>query len=334
MKKKFKVGIIGLGVGERHLEAYLKFGCDVKKIFDIKKSKMLKIKKKYPKIEICKSESDLINDKEINIISIASYDNNHYQQIIKCIKNKKNIFVEKPVVLSEHHAKNIYKLLDKNKNIFFFCNFILTESPVFKKLKTDIKKNIYGKLFKIDADYNYGRMQKIIKGWRGKIPFYSVTLGGGIHLVDLLNWISNSRVREIKSFANKICTHKTNFRYKDCVVSILKYENDMIAKISSNFGCVYPHFHKLSLYGTKKTFENDINNIRIFKKRDSEKNTEFKNNYKKYYKGNAIKVFLNSIGNEKVRKILIKRVFESLNVCFGIEKSIKTNKNIKIKYFS
>ena len=30
----------------------------------------------------------------------------------------------------------------------------------------------------------------------------------------------------------------------------------MIAKISSNFGCVYPHFHKLAIYGTKKTFEN------------------------------------------------------------------------------
>ena len=334
MKKRFKVGIIGLGVGERHLEAYLKFGCEVKKIFDLKKKKMFKIKKKYPMVEICKSESDLINDKEIDIVSIASYDNDHYQQIIKCIKNKKSIFVEKPVVLSESHAKNIYKLLDKNKNIFFFCNFILTESPVFKKLKIDLKKGSYGKLFKIDADYNYGRMQKIIKGWRGKIPFYSVTLGGGIHLVDLLNWISNSRVKEVKSFANKICTYGTNFRYNDCVVSILKYENDMIAKISSNFGCVYPHFHKISLYGTKKTFENDIKYIRIFKKRDSKKNTEFKNNYKKYYKGNAVKVFLESIGNQKIRKTLIKRVFESLNVCFGIEKSIRTDKKIKMKYFS
>ena len=334
MKKRFKVGIIGLGVGERHLEAYLKFGCEVKKIFDLKKKKMFKIKKKYPMVEICKSESDLINDKEIDIVSIASYDNDHYQQIIKCIKNKKSIFVEKPVVLSESHAKNIYKLLDKNKNIFFFCNFILTESPVFKKLKIDLKKGSYGKLFKIDADYNYGRMQKIIKGWRGKIPFYSVTLGGGIHLVDLLNWISNSRVKEVKSFANKICTYGTNFRYNDCVVSILKYENDMIAKISSNFGCVYPHFHKLSLYGTKKTFENDIKHIRIFKKRDSKKNVEFKNNYKKYYKGNAVKVFLDSIGNQKIRKTLIKRVFESLNVCFGIEKSIRTDKKIKMKYFS
>ena len=41
MKKKFKVGIIGLGVGERHLEAYLKFGCEVKKIFDLKKKKIV-----------------------------------------------------------------------------------------------------------------------------------------------------------------------------------------------------------------------------------------------------------------------------------------------------
>jgi predicted dehydrogenase len=334
MKKKFKVGVIGLGVGERHLEAYIKFGCEVKKIYDINKDKMLKIKKKYPKIEISKSENDLINDKEIDIVSIASYDNDHYQQIVKCIKNKKNIFVEKPVVLSELHAKNVNKLLNKNKNVFFYCNFILSESPVFKKIKSDIKKNRYGKLFKIDADYNYGRIKKITEGWRSKIPFYSVTLGGGIHLVDLLNWISNSRVKEIKSFANKICTYKTKFKYKDCVISLLKYENNMIAKISSNFGCVYPHFHKLTIYGTKKTFENDIKHIRIFEDRESKRIKEFNNDYKNYFKGNAIKVFLDSIGNYKTRKILIKRVFESLMICFGIEKSIKTNKNVKINYFS
>lgn len=108
----------------------------------------------------------------------------------------------------------------------------------------------------------------------------------------------------------------------------------MIAKISSNFGCVYPHFHKLTIYGTKKTFENDIKHIRIFEDRESKRIKEFNNDYKNYFKGNAIKVFLDSIGNYKTRKILIKRVFESLMICFGIEKSIKTNKNVKINYFS
>ena len=48
MKKNFNIGVIGLGVGERHIESYFKFGCKVKKIFDFDKKKMLLIKKKYP----------------------------------------------------------------------------------------------------------------------------------------------------------------------------------------------------------------------------------------------------------------------------------------------
>ena len=45
VKRKYQVGIIGLGVGERHLQAYRKFGCNVKKIYDIKKKKCMKSKK-------------------------------------------------------------------------------------------------------------------------------------------------------------------------------------------------------------------------------------------------------------------------------------------------
>ena len=40
------------------------------------------------------------------------------------------------------------------------------------------KMNRFGKIFYIEGDYNYGRVKKITK--RGKIPFYSVTYGGGL----------------------------------------------------------------------------------------------------------------------------------------------------------
>ena len=84
--KKNNVGVIGLGVGERHIESYLKFGCKIKKIFDFNKKKMKLIKKKFPSVEICNSENEIFKDPEINIVSIASYDNYHYNQILKCIK--------------------------------------------------------------------------------------------------------------------------------------------------------------------------------------------------------------------------------------------------------
>ena len=330
--KKNNVGVIGLGVGERHIESYLKFGCNIKKIFDFNSKKMKLIKKKFPSVEICQSENEIFKDPEINIVSIASYDNYHFKQILKCIKFKKNIFVEKPLVLKESQLLRVQSLLKKNKNIYLYSNFILSESPVFKNLKKLIKKNKFGKIYSIDADYNYGRLKKITHGWRGKIPYYSVTLGGGIHLVDLILWMRGSKVLEVKSYGNKICTNNNLFKYNDFTVSLLKFANGMVAKISSNFGCVYPHFHKLTIHGTKKTFENDIENIRIFNTRDKKNFKKTKNNYKNYYKGNAIKFFLNSLNKKSLRKKLINRVINSIKVCFAIERSIKINTNVKIKY--
>lgn len=331
MKKKFNIGVIGLGVGERHIESFIKFGCKVKKIFDFDRKKMLLIKKKYPSIEICKKEDDIFIDDNIDIVSIASYDNYHYKQILKAIKFKKNIFVEKPIVLNEKHLSKIFYLI-KKQNIYLFSNFVLTESPVFIKLKKLISNKVFGKIYSVEADYNYGRIKKITHGWRGRIPYYSVTLGGGIHMIDLISWIVKSKAIEVKSYGNKLCTKKNQFKFNDCTVSLLKFNNGMIAKISSNFGCVYPHFHKLSIYGTKKTYENDIDNQRIFRSRSRNNIKKTKNNYKNYYKGNAIKYFLKSIGKKSLRQKLIERVFNSIKVCFAIERSIKNNTTVKIKY--
>ena len=55
-----------------------------------KKFKKLKyIKKLFPKIKITNNENDIFLDRDINLVSIASYDNYHYSQILKSIKNKK-----------------------------------------------------------------------------------------------------------------------------------------------------------------------------------------------------------------------------------------------------
>ena len=43
-----------------------------------------------------------------------------------------------------------------------------------------------GELFHLEGDYDYGRRHKLTDGWRGRIPYYSVVLGGAIHMVDLL----------------------------------------------------------------------------------------------------------------------------------------------------
>ena len=95
---RYKIGIIGYGVGEHHFKAYQNNAyCEVKSVCDFSLSKLKKLKHRYPNLYITKKDHELIVDKDIDIISIASYDNFHFQQLIDSIKNEKNVFVEKPM---------------------------------------------------------------------------------------------------------------------------------------------------------------------------------------------------------------------------------------------
>ena len=144
---------------------------------------------------------------------------------------------------------------------------ILRKSERFKFIKEKIKKITLVKYI-MEGDYNDGRLKKITQEWRGKSPFYSLTLGGGLHIIDLLCWLLNMKVDEVFSYANKVTTKNTQFKYPDLITTIFKTNKKLIGKITSNFGCVYPHFHKISIYGTKKTFENNFHSSVIFDKRD------------------------------------------------------------------
>ena len=70
----------------------------------------LELKKIYPSVQIVKNENEIFKDPNIKLVSIASYDNYHYPQILKSIKFKKNIFVEKPICLYLSQLKKLKKL--------------------------------------------------------------------------------------------------------------------------------------------------------------------------------------------------------------------------------
>ncbi len=141
MYKKIKVGIIGLGVGKHHLNCFLKNKhCKVVSVCDFEISKLKQIKLKKPKIKITTKSENIINDKNIDLVCIASHDNFHAEQVINCIKKKKHVFVEKPICTNQTDYYKIKKLLGKNPNIKLSSNFVLRTSPQFLKLSQMIKK--------------------------------------------------------------------------------------------------------------------------------------------------------------------------------------------------
>lgn len=329
-----KAGVIGFGVGEQHILGLKNSGVDVVAICDKNDSKMVEASKKYPECKIYRNANSVINSSEIDIVSIASFDQDHYKHVVNSILSGKHVFCEKPLCMNETELKGIRNALNKRPNIKLSTNTILRMSRRFKDAYKKIISKSFGKIYSIEGDYNYGRIEKITNGWRTKVKNYSVILGGGIHLVDLLIWFVNSPIVEVYAMGNKICTEKTSFDYNDMVISIVKFENGVVGKISANFGCVHPHFHKVVVYGTKATFVNEIHNAYFFNSRNPEVSPKIlKSDYPGLQKGDLIPSFINSIKGVSKSIVDIETVFKVMSACIAIDKSIKTNKPQKVKFY-
>ena len=330
-KNKIAVGIVGLGnTGKQHLRFYIKNNY-IEKIFvsEIKKTKKL-------------INTKVINDQNLikfnktkgkKLLSISNYDKDHSKFIIKYLNNN-HIFVEKPMCRNFKQLNEIYKIAKKNKfKNLLSSNLVLRDSKIFNKIKKKIRNGEFGKIYYFEGDYLYGRLKKLTKGWRGLDKDYSVTLGGGIHLIDLMINFFGQLPEFVETYSNKIVTSKNKFKFKDFTQSNYFFKSGAIAKISSNFGCVHKHQHVLKVYGTKKTFIYDDMGARIFNRRDP--SSAKIHMVKKLYNGKdcLLPAFLKNL---KTKKNYKKNVMEEINLMstsISSDISLMKNKKVKIKKY-
>jgi len=134
--------------------------------------------------------------------------------------------------------------------------------------------------------------------------------------------LTGDRIVEVAAFGNDIASRDQGFRYNDMVVSILKFENGPIGKVSVNCGCVSPHFHALRIYGTKATFFNGLEYATLFESRDPvKKGKKITTPYPGVEKGGLIFSFVESILNRSSAEVTVDDIFKAMSVCFAIEKA-------------
>ena len=323
--KMLRAGVIGLGVGEQHIAGYRRANVEVVALCDLDPEKQVMAATKYPECAIHQAAEDLIASADVDVVSIASFDHHHAAQIVHGLNLGKHVFCEKPLCTSEDELSAIRAALARNPATRLSTNTILRMSPRFRDLRDRIGRGELGRLYYAEADYNYGRLHKLQEGWRGDIPDYSVMLGGGIHMVDLLLWLSGRKVVEVSACGNKICSDGYRFSTPDLVVAILRFDDGMLGKVTANFGCVYPHFHKLSVYGTDATFENGRETASLYNSRDREMPDIhlIDTAYPGISKGDLIPGFIDAIRGTGRAEIEEEDVLATMAVCLAIDRSLR-----------
>ncbi len=332
---QLQVGVIGLGVGEQHIQAYLRNPhCNVVAICDFSEEKLALAEKRYPGTYLTKDDQDLFLDPDLDIISIASYDDAHADQVISALQAHKHVFVEKPLCQSIDQARRIQQVwASQKKSLKLGSNLVLREAPLYKWLRDRIREGLFGTIYAFDGEYLYGRLQKITEGWRNNVRDYSVMEGGGIHMIDLMLWLTGQRPKTLFTGGNRLCSEGTKFQYNDFATSIMQFDSGMIGRITANFGCVHRHQHVVRIYGTKATFNYDDSGARLHKSRDPGIKAQLVDLAPlPETKGDLIPEFISSIVNERDISDQVQMIFDGICICAASDRAIKTQKPERIDY--
>jgi predicted dehydrogenase len=329
-----RAAIIGLGVGERHVAGYeADPRCRVVALCDTDPSKLAEVGARHPGRQLISDPSAVLSDPSIDAVSIASYDDAHHAQILAALGAGKHVFVEKPICLHDHELADIRQALEQRPQLRLSSNLILRRSPRFRYLHARLRAGALGRPYYAEVDYNYGRIHKIVEGWRGHIPFYSVVHGGGIHMIDLLLWLLGERPVAVSAFGNAIATAGTRFRFNDCVAALLKFPSGLTAKMTANFGCVFSHHHNVTIYGTAATFVHDRQGARLHVSRDPDAAAvPVDEPYHGPAKGDMIPAFVAAILDGTEPEVGADEVFDAMTVSLAIERAAQLEQTITIPW--
>lgn len=331
--KTLKAGIVGLGVGEAHLRAYQALpNVEVTRICDINPVRGNEIGERYGVAERSMDYRDVTEARDVDVVSICSYDDSHAEQAVSAFNHGKHVMVEKPIALHRSEMERVYRAFEDSGKLLT-SNLILRHSPRFRMIRDMIAAGDFGEIFHIEGDYLHQILWKIIEGWRGKMDFYCTFYGGGIHLVDLMRWMMDEEITEVSAMGTDILTRNTGYAYPDTITSLMRFSGGATGKCTTTLGPQRTKFHALNVYGTKASFVNDLPHGKLFRSDMPEDESIIELDYNPSMdKGGLLSDFVSAIREDRKPIVNEVDVFRVMDVCLTIWDSTQSKRTETINY--
>lgn len=330
--KELKVGVIGLGVGERHAMAYRSLpNVTVTAVCDIDPVKLSEVADRQEVSGRYSDFREMLDREDLDAVSICSFDDQHADQAVAAFDAGLHVMVEKPVALNRANLERIIRA-QQDSGCQLSSNLILRQSPRFIRLRDRVAAGDFGDLHYVEGDYLHQILWKITEGWRGKMDFYCVAYGGGIHLIDLMRWICGEEVTQVTAMAAKKLTRGTAFPYPDTMACLLRFESDLLGKSTTSFGTQRPIMHTLNLYGSKASFENAVPDALLFSGDRQEDLTLVDDPYPAIEKGDLLPKFVEAIRNGTEPPVTARDVYRVMEICFACWESVQQGRQIDVSY--
>ena len=322
-KNKRIIGIIGAGNFSRStlLPTLKNIGVEIKYIASSGGLSGTQLAKKYRIKKTTTDYTELLNDKEVDTIIIATPHNSHAKLVIESISSGKDTFVEKPLALNNEELKEIQKIVKKNASSELLIGFNRRFSPHILKIKETLGDNIEN--INIIATMNAGFLPE--DHWT-----QDLNLGGGriigeaCHLIDVCVSLSGSLITSV--CMNNI-GKKSDLKTDNASI-LLKFENGSNAVINyfSNGSKKYSK-ERVEVFSQERTWildnyrRTEAFGVKGFKLLKTKQDKGHKNQFQN---------FLNNTGTRK-HLISPEEIFNVTKASFAAIESMKLKQWIEIK---
>ena len=233
--KKLKWGILGPGnIARDFAQALNRVNGEVYAVASRNKERAEKFARENNVKKAYGSYDEIIKDKDIDVVYIATLHSNHYEYIIKSLNNNKHVLCEKAITVNERELEEALKIA-REKNLVLEEAMTLFHMPLYEKVIKKINKEDLGKVNMVQV--SFGSFKEYDENNR----FFNLDLAGGALLdigtyaLSFARYFLSSMPEEILSTVKKA---KTGVDEKSGI--ILKTKEDDIATISLAFRSKMP----------------------------------------------------------------------------------------------
>lgn len=257
MMSNFGVGILGLGQGRSHLQAFqVVEGSRVVAVCDTDAPLAQRVARQFEVATIYSDFAQLLADPAVDIVVIATPDHLHGQHTIQALEAGKHVLSEIPMATTLDEVQRIIAVTDRTGLKYHMGNQV-RYAFCLQDVQRLIGAGDFGDIFYGEGEYLHD--MEDIAGHRGadhwriqhSMP-QTTLLGGGPHAIDTLRWLMGARFVEAQAFH---ADQTTRWKTTHTTIALFKTDNGGVAKVTISYGMMRPYCLYYSVYGSEGSFE-------------------------------------------------------------------------------
>ncbi|MBQ6511098.1 Gfo/Idh/MocA family protein [Methanobrevibacter sp.] len=309
------VGVIGVGaMGENHVRVYHKMEeANLIAVSDVSERALKKIEKKYGAKGFTEYD-DLLNDPDIEAVSVCVPTTFHHDVVMEAIKHKKHVLVEKPIAFTLNEAEEMIAAA-KEAGVILATGHVERFNPAVQKAKELIDDGVIGDIVSAFA--------KRVGPLPPRIKDVGVSIDLAIHDLDIMNYLFEEDITQVYGTMN---SSFDDSEFEDHAEIMVSFDNESTGIIEVNWLTPYKR-RELELTGTAGIISVDYiqQSIEVYGKFAQ----DIQIKHDEPLKG-ELKSFLTSVVEEKEPEITGEDGLKALKMVIAANKSSKEHRPISL----